>query len=30
MTRDNGADRDYMIRVCGVPHTQHETELNYR
>ena len=35
MARDNGADRYHMIRIAmiriaGVPHTEHETERDYR
>jgi hypothetical protein len=30
MARDNRADRHHMIRVAGVPHTEHESERDYR
>jgi hypothetical protein len=30
MPRDNRADCDHMIRIAAVPHTEHETERDYR
>jgi hypothetical protein len=30
MARDDGADRDHVIRIAGVPHTEHEPDPDYR
>jgi hypothetical protein len=30
MARDDCADRDHVIRIAGVPHTEHEPECDYR
>jgi hypothetical protein len=29
MARDNCADRDHVIRIASVPHTEHESERDY-